>query len=126
MIAKSVCIMRAGCEKPRPFWSCALDQVGNAGGAVARSAAASDARRSMARMLFTLVICAVMSAQAAAQSPHEGAPSALAGLRAAAEIARDNFGIAHIQAGNDHDLYFMQGYIHAQDRLFQMDVSRRL
>jgi penicillin amidase len=31
-----------------------------------------------------------------------------------------------VRAGNNHDLYFMQGYVHAQDRLFQMDVSRRI
>jgi penicillin amidase len=47
-------------------------------------------------------------------------------LTAAAQIARDRNGIAHIQALNDHDLFFLQGYVHAQDRLFQMDMSRRL
>jgi penicillin amidase len=80
----------------------------------------------MARMLPALVACALMSVQAAAQNPHLGAPTPLAGLRAAAEVERDSFGIAHVRAGNDHDLYFMQGYVHAQDRLFQMDVSRRI
>ncbi len=33
--------------------------------------------------------------------------------------------IAHIRAENEHDLFFLRGYVHAQDRLFQMDVSRR-
>ena len=34
-------------------------------------------------------------------------------------------GIAHIRAGSRHDLFFLQGWVHAQDRLFQMDVRRR-
>ena len=46
-------------------------------------------------------------------------------LKAAAEVVRDAYGIAHIRAGNEHDGFFLQGYVHAQDRLFQMDVSRR-
>ena len=78
----------------------------------------------MTRALLAFVFCAAMSAAAAAQNPDQGAPAALGGLRAAAEVARDVFGIAHVRAGNDHDLYFMQGYVHARDRLFQMDVSQ--
>ena len=50
----------------------------------------------------------------------------MAELKAAAEIVRDSAGVAHITAQNDHDLFFLQGYVHAQDRLFQMDVTRRL
>ena len=50
----------------------------------------------------------------------------LAQLEAPAQITRDELGIAHIQARNEHDLFFLQGYVHAEDRLFQMDVSRRL
>ncbi len=50
----------------------------------------------------------------------------LPGLREPARITRDLNGIAHIQARNAHDLYFLQGNVHAQDRLFQMDYSRRL
>jgi len=54
-----------------------------------------------------------------------GLPTHLPGLLDAASVARDRNGIAHILARNDHDLYFLQGWVHAQDRLFQMDVSRR-
>jgi len=49
----------------------------------------------------------------------------LAGLEAPARVVRDSNGIPHIKAANDHDLFFMQGRIHAQDRLFQMDLLRR-
>ena len=65
------------------------------------------------------------AAIAAAGSPHAGPPTKLPGLHAAAQVSRDTYGIAHIRAANDHDLYFLQGYVHAQDRLFQMDVNRR-
>ena len=40
-------------------------------------------------------------------------------------LMRDRFGVPHISARNDHDVYFMQGYVHAGDRFFQMDASRR-
>ncbi len=48
------------------------------------------------------------------------------GLGAPVAIVRDRFGVPHITAANDRDLYFAQGFVHAQDRLFQMDVERRL
>ena len=48
-----------------------------------------------------------------------------AGLHAPATVVRDADGIAHIAAGNERDLLFLQGWVHAADRLFQMDVTRR-
>ncbi len=51
---------------------------------------------------------------------------ALDGLRAPVEIIRDTWGVPHIYASNDDDLFFAQGFVQAQDRLFQMDVNRRL
>ncbi|KKL67164.1 hypothetical protein LCGC14_2137730, partial [marine sediment metagenome] len=41
-------------------------------------------------------------------------------------VIRDEWGIPHIYASNDLDLFFAQGYVHAQDRFFQMDMLRRL
>lgn len=49
----------------------------------------------------------------------------LPGLHAAAKILRDVDGIPHILANNEHDAIMIQGWVHAQDRLFQMDLSRR-
>ncbi|MEO6957938.1 MAG: penicillin acylase family protein [Antricoccus sp.] len=43
----------------------------------------------------------------------------------AIEIYRDDWGIAHIRAKTRHDAFFAQGYVHAQDRMFHMDVARR-
>ena len=50
----------------------------------------------------------------------------LAGLRETATITVDKEGISHVRAANEHDLYFMQGWVHAQERLFQMDYNRHL
>jgi len=41
------------------------------------------------------------------------------------EVYRDNSGINHIYASNQEDLFFMQGYLAAKDRLFQFEVWRR-
>ena len=40
-------------------------------------------------------------------------------------VIRDEWGVPHIYAEYEEDLFFVQGYIHAQDRLFQMDMLRR-
>jgi len=40
-------------------------------------------------------------------------------------VIRDEWGIPHIYAKTDNDLFFAQGYLHAQDRYFQMDLIRR-
>ena len=50
----------------------------------------------------------------------------LAGLREPVEVLRDRWGIAHIYAKNTPDLFFAQGFIAAQDRLFQLDTWRRI
>ena len=41
------------------------------------------------------------------------------------EVLRDDFGINHIYAKNQDDLFFMQGYLSARDRLFQFEIWRR-
>mgnify|MGYP005606182349 FL=1 len=40
-------------------------------------------------------------------------------------VIRDEMGVPHIEAKSDADLYRAQGYVQAQDRLFQMDLARR-
>ena len=49
----------------------------------------------------------------------------LTGLDSAVEVRRDRWGVPHIYARTAHDLFFAQGYVAAQDRLFQMDIWRR-
>lgn len=50
----------------------------------------------------------------------------LAGLRDRAEVIYDANGIPHIRASTVEDAYFVLGFVHARDRLFQMDFVRRL
>jgi len=49
----------------------------------------------------------------------------LPGLSAPAEVYRDRYGIPHIYARSTEDAYFALGYLHATDRLFQMELFRR-
>ncbi len=48
------------------------------------------------------------------------------GLKAPVEVLRDEWGVPHIYAKNQDDLFFAQGFVVAQDRLFQMDMWRRV
>jgi penicillin G amidase len=47
------------------------------------------------------------------------------GLEAPVEVMRDRRGVPHVYASTEHDLFFAQGFLHAQDRLWQMDLQRR-
>lgn len=49
----------------------------------------------------------------------------LRGLKGHATIRRDEWGIPHITATHRPDLFFAQGFVHAQDRLWQMEINRR-
>jgi penicillin G amidase len=50
---------------------------------------------------------------------------AVSGLSAPVKVVRDRHGVPHITAASLPDLFFAQGYVTAQDRLWQMDMSRR-
>ncbi|MFW5785901.1 MAG: penicillin acylase family protein, partial [bacterium] len=50
----------------------------------------------------------------------------LAGIDAPVEVLRDEHGVPHIRAETREDMYFAQGYVHAQDRFRQMESSRRV
>ena len=47
------------------------------------------------------------------------------GLERSVDVLRDRWGVAHIYAQNQHDLFFAQGVVAAQDRLFQMELWKR-
>ena len=47
------------------------------------------------------------------------------GLQQKVEVLRDQWGVNHIYANNEHDLFFTQGYCAAKDRLFQFEIWRR-
>lgn len=48
------------------------------------------------------------------------------GLQSAADVFRSDWGIPYVLAENEADLFFLQGYITARDRFFQMDLQRHL
>ncbi len=48
------------------------------------------------------------------------------GLAAPVQVLRDRWGVPHIYAQGNHDLVFAQGFVQAQDRLWQMEINRRV
>src|SRR6266852_3362169 len=58
--------------------------------------------------------------------PQTSGTLVLVGPSAEIRITRDAAGVPHIAAANDRDASFALGFVHAQDRLFQMDMMRRL
>ena len=49
----------------------------------------------------------------------------VAGLAASVEVLRDPEGVPHIRAASQRDAFLAQGFVHAQDRLFQMELNLR-
>ncbi|GBC83025.1 Penicillin G acylase [bacterium HR10] len=82
------------------------------------------------RMFVMLAVCALVVPSVSprgsfGRSAGQAAPIPIRGLQDEVRVVRDQFGIPHIFARNDHDVYFMMGYVQAQDRFFQMDFLRR-
>ena len=63
--------------------------------------------------------------QAKAALPETNGTLSVTGLRQTVTVLRDHWGVAHVYAANQHDLFFAQGYVAAQDRLFQMELWKR-
>ncbi len=61
----------------------------------------------------------------ASQPVHEGTVR-VPMLRQSVRIERDEYGIPHVIAASEHDAAFGLGYAHAQDRLWQMEMNRRI
>jgi penicillin amidase len=64
-------------------------------------------------------------AQSATGATANSQTLSLAGLRERVNVRKDERGIPYIEANNEADLYFAQGYVTASDRLWQMDLLRR-
>lgn len=60
------------------------------------------------------------------KAPDLDATLSLPGQRDSVEVLYDAFGVPHLYAQNEVDLFYAFGYVHAQDRLFQMEMLRRL
>ena len=75
--------------------------------------------------LLLVLVCAGGYWWAKRAFPQVDGKIALQGLAAPVKVIRDGRGVPTIEAGSYDDLYFAQGYVTAQDRLWQMDVTRR-
>jgi penicillin amidase len=78
-----------------------------------------------AAVLVFLGAGAWLYAASRASLPQLDGEAKVSGLTARAIVTRDVQGVPHIAAGTLEDLFFAQGYVNAQDRLWQMDMSRR-
>ncbi len=74
------------------------------------------------RIILVVTALAVAIVSVEAQAP----AIAVKELKASASVRRDARSIPYIEAANDNDLYFVQGYVTASDRLWQMDLLRRV
>ena len=96
--------------------------------------------RILGKLLIGVVVLAILSSAAGAyyfkiHLPKKIAPLSFPqidgrvqseGLDGPVDIYRDAWGIAHVYAGTLHDLFFAQGYVHAQERFWQMDTWRHI
>ena len=81
--------------------------------------------------MFTVVLLLIVGAGGgwaflAGSLPRTSGTLILAELTAPVAVVRDAAGIPAIRAQSTRDLYIALGFVHAQDRLFQMDQQRRL
>ena len=76
-------------------------------------------------LLFILAAIAILI-YLTSQKPQYSGSVPLKGLQAKTSVIFDFYGVPHIYAANEEDAYFALGYVHAQDRLFQMEMIRRV
>jgi penicillin amidase len=89
----------------------------------------------IARVLFTIISVVVVLAiilgavgiyLTRSSFPQTSGEVKLNGLEYPVDIFRDSYGIPNLYAQTTHDLFFAQGYVHAQDRFWQMDFWRHI
>ncbi len=86
----------------------------------------SSIRDSALGVLEVLVACLGRHSPIRRSWPRVKGVLTVPGLIASVQVIRDSYGVPHIYAQNLRDLFFAQGYVHAQDRLWQMDFQRRI
>lgn len=77
---------------------------------------------------FILLTCLVfaMAFYLRSKQPKRSGELFLSGLHEKVEVIFDKWAIPHLSANNSHDAFYALGYLHAQERLFQMEMLRRL
>lgn len=78
-------------------------------------------------IIVLLIVSAVIfvNAYTSRSVPQSSGDVQINGLSAPVTVTRDEEGVPHIQAENEQDLFMAQGFVQAQDRLFQMELARR-
>lgn len=77
-------------------------------------------------IIFVVIIGAAGTWYINSKQPLRSGEVSLANLKEPVSVRYDERGVPHIQAQNESDMYRTLGYVHAQDRLFQMEMVRRL
>ncbi|MES2536672.1 MAG: penicillin acylase family protein [Pseudomonadota bacterium] len=77
-------------------------------------------------LALLLILTGLAGWYRSASQPQIDGSIRLGGLQASTDIVRDAEGIPHIYARSANDAYFSLGYVHAQDRLWQMEINRRV
>jgi penicillin amidase len=77
------------------------------------------------RLMHAIALALFTSADVAAAQTPNADTLRVAGLTQPVEVLRDRWGVNHIYARNEHDLFFAQGYAAARDRGFQFEMWRR-
>ena len=77
-------------------------------------------------LILALLVGAVVYWFVARPLPQTSGSLQVAGLTSEVKVTRDKWGVAHILAANADDLFMAQGYVTAQDRLWQMEFNRRI
>ncbi len=88
-------------------------------------------RGALVVVVIVVVVAAVaagglLGAITASGQPQQSGTIHVPGLAADTIVSRDVSGVTHIAAGTSHDLFFAQGWVHASERMWQMEVWRRI
>lgn len=83
-------------------------------------------RLSLLAVTLLVIFASIAGWYVYSKQPLRQGEIALSGLSAPVSVRYDERGVPHIQAANERDMYRALGYVHAQDRLFQMEIMRRL
>lgn len=83
--------------------------------------------RKILKFALIILLLVILGAWVFLQShqPQLRGKSHLTGLNSEVEVFYDDYGVPHIYASSAEDAYMTFGYVHAQDRLFQMELMRR-
>lgn len=77
-------------------------------------------------LLLIVLTCVGIYIFLLTQKPQYSGSLKLKGLKQKVEVFFDEYGVPHIYGQTEEDMYFAFGYVHAQERLFQMEMMRRV